>query len=282
MTISLLRAISVVLYTVLLVQKPAMCADISVDKSRGDNEYVNIRITGEIKQGDDLVFAKLANGAKQVFLNLYSEGGDVDAAIGIGLVVRKHNGIVSTGKCYSSCVLIVAGGVMRDGFPGFDDPVIGVHRIFFSKLQPGLTSSQIKTLYDAQLNRIQRYLAKMNVAPELLSFMQSIEPSDMHIMTHKELNRYGLGPTDVIYEERMIAEMAELLGISSIEYRRRVQRGRDECEDSDCTEPIRYGTSIDIYQQRIPQVMKLCLHYTDQTQQHRCFVHFMATGRATP
>lgn len=282
MVISLLRAIVTALFAGLLLQNSAMCADMAVDKSNSGHELVGISITGEIKPGDDLVFARLARGAKEVWLNLDSEGGDIDAAMGIGSILRKHDGIVRTGKCYSACVLIVAGGVIRVGADGLTEPVIGVHRMFFPELPPGLTQTQVKSRYDVQLNRVRSYLTKMDVSPELLSFMQSIDPSDIHFLTPEELNRYGLGSQDVIYNERLIADRAAELGISSLEYRRREQRGRDECNNSDCAMAIHYGTSVEIYRQRRSQVYERCGHYTDQMQQNRCEVHFMATGRAIP
>ena len=243
-------------------------------------------------------------------MHLESTGGDVDAAIGIGSVVRRSEGIVLASDCYRACVLIFAGGVVRSGAAAFDEPVIGVHRIFFARLQPGLTPSQVKARYDAQLNRVRSYLAEVNVAPELLSFMQSIEPGDMHILTREERNRYGLRSQDVAYNEFLVAERAAELGISSLEYRKREQRGRDECRDAaastmepteaeraaasrlvtsvetyrrvECAQAIQYGTSLEIYRQRQTQVKERCRRYTDQTQQNRCQVHFMATGRAVP
>lgn len=309
MTNNLLRAISLVLFAVLFVQKTAMCADIVVDKSGSNHEFVSISLTGEIKPDDDRVFARLTKSAKQIFLNLESPGGDIDTAMAIGSIVRKKEGSVAAAACNSSCVLIFAAGVTRTGPTMIDQPVVGVHRMFFAELQPGLTASQVKEKYDAQLNRVRSYLVKMNVAPELLSFMQSIEPGDMHILTQKELSLYGLGTQDVIYTERLIAARAEELGISSLEYRTREQRGRSECvgdvapkmepteanrtmalklgipveivQQADCAMAIKYGTSIETYQKRSSQVYELCRRYPEN-QQGRCEMHFMATGRAVP
>jgi hypothetical protein len=240
---------------------------------------------------------------------LDSGGGDVNTAMAIGSIVRKREGQVMARACYSSCVLIFAGGVRRTGPAIFDEPVVGVHRIFFAELRPELTANQVKAQYDSQLNRIRSYLAEMNVSSELISFMQSIDPSDMHILTRKELNLYGLGAQDVIYAERLVAARAEELGISSLEYRAREQRGRIECKDiatrmepteaeraeairigisiesvlqATCAQAIEYGTSVEVYRQRSSVVNERCRHYTGQMQQNRCQMHFMVSGRATP
>jgi hypothetical protein len=298
----------------LLCPNPAMGADIGVDTSLSGHELLHINVSGEIKPGDDIVFSRLAKGTKTIWLNLNSPGGDVDAAIGIGSEVRKHDGIVVTDGCYSSCVLIFAGGVIRCGaeacFGSDPNPVVGVHRIFFGDLPSGLTSDQVKGRYDAQLSRVRNYLAKMNVAPEFLSFMQSIEPDNIHILTRKELDRYGLKSKDVIYDERMIADRAEELGISSLEYRIREKRSYEECKNADvsseepteaqrtmaaktgmsletmlrseCALAIHYGISVDLYRQRGAEVSDRCRQFSDQTQNNRCEIHFMMTGRAVP
>jgi len=299
------------LFAGLLAQgPPAMSADIVVDKSLGGGEFVHVSLTGEIKRGDDLLFARQVGSGRKVWLHLESPGGDVDAAMGIGSLVRRREGTVFAGRCYSACILIFAGGVVRVGATFLEEPVIGVHRIFFAELPPGLTPSQVKARYDAQLDRVRQYFAEMNVAPELLSYMQSIEPGDMRILKREQLNRYGLRTQDVTYNEFLVAARAAELGISSLEYRRREQRGRDECKDVagtttepteaeramaastgipveinrqvDCMLAIHYGTSVEIYRQRSSQVNERCSRYTDQKQQNRCQTHFMATGRAIP
>jgi hypothetical protein len=309
MTMSLLRTITVALFAGLLAQQQAMAAEIKVDKLVNSQGYVSISLTGEIKEGDDLVFARLAKSAKYIWLHLDSPGGELDTAMAIGSIVRNKEGTVLTSSCYSACVLIFAGGVRRTGSLAFDEPVVGVHRTFFTELQTGLSTRQVKKLYDSQLNRVRRYLAEMNVAPELLSFMQSIEPGDIHVLTKKELNLYGLGAQDVIYAERSVALQAEELGISSLELRNREQRGRDECvgdaaaqmvpseaeranaikfgitikmmQQVDCKSAIHYGISVETYLQRWSQVNELCRRYPEK-QQGRCENHFMVTGRATP
>jgi hypothetical protein len=198
---------------------------------------------------------------------------------------------------------------MDMGFGG-QGPVIGVHRLFFADLKPGLTSSQVKARYDAELARVRNYLAKMNVAPEFLSFMQSIPPEDVHLMTRKELDRYGLGSEDVIFDERMVADRAEELGISSSEYRSRDQRGQEECRAADmsaeeptreeramaaklgvpvetilrgdCATAFHYGISLDLYRKRSAEVSERCKKFVDLTQNSRCETHFMSNGRALP
>lgn len=282
-----------------------------------DNDKTGaITVTGEIQAGDELVLAQLARGKKQVFVHLDSTGGDVDTAIAIGKIVREHDGFVTvTGRCYSACVLIFAGGVTRFGSSNIlaersEVTGVGVHRMYFATLHGGLTQDQVKLQYQNELSRIRKYLKEMDVAPEFLSFMQSIEPEDVHLMTGDELQQYGLGG-DVVYDERKTADQASWLGITSAEYRQRRLRSADaasgksqECQTVDatpsakdrataaryhiplsqvmkvdCSLAIQYGTSVEEYQQRSAVVSERCEEFTDTTQNNYCEDHFMATGQ---
>ncbi len=309
MAINTTKSLCIALLAVIFFQESVMSADFVIDTSLSDHDFRNITLSGEIKPGDDVVFSQMVKNAKQVWLNLNSLGGDIDTAMAIGAIVRKKEGTVLASACYSSCVLIFAGGVTRGGPGVFGTPVVGVHRMFFSKLRPELSASQVKTEYDSQLKRIRNYLTEMNVLSELLTLMQSIQPEDIHILTREELNRYGLGAQDVIYSERQVAARAEELGISSLEYRSREQRGRDECKNSaammqptdlerseakrmdlpidyvlssTCALAIHYGISVATYRQRASVVGEKCHHFTEQSKQNRCQVHYMATGNAAP
>lgn len=308
----------------LLLESEAPAAEIGVDiKASGS---FTITVSGEITAGDDLVFARFLKLPGHLWVDLDSPGGDVDAALAIGRLVRKREGTVNVkGNCYSACVLIFAGGVTRldlNGmFSGAEDPQsrVGVHRLYFADLSPGLSQAQVKADYDAKLHKIKNYLREMDVAPEFLSYMQSIEPEQMHLMTSSELDRYGLGSSDVVYNERMIANQAAVLGITSAEYRQRQKRSVDaatgansECKDlasepshaerSDaaslqargvpataeqmmrvnCALAIRYGISLDVYRDRSARVAKECKQLTDTEQNSRCGEHFLATGRVLP
>jgi hypothetical protein len=69
----------------------------------------------------------------------------------------------------------------------------------------------------------------MNVAPELLSFMQSFEPERTHQLTDEELRRYGLSEEDPIAQEQRVADVASLWGITSMQYRERLLLRDESC-----------------------------------------------------
>lgn len=299
------------------VQSVAIAAEIGVDIKTPGSFTITVR--GEIRAGDDLVFARLLKREGKLWVDLDSPGGDVDAALAIGRLVRKREGSVNVnGKCYSACVLIFAGGVTRLDltglFSGAEDPEskVGVHRLYFSELSPGLTQAQVKADYDAKLTKIRNYLREMDVAPEFVSYMQSIEPEQMHLMTSSELDRFGLGASDVVYNERTTARQAAELGLTSAQYREREQRVRaapnGECKDpevapttseiaqaermkvpvsavvgADCALAIHYGISLDLYRERSAAVSERCKQHAVGSQQYAdCETHFLAHGHSAP
>jgi hypothetical protein len=222
--------------------------------------------------------------------------------------------------------LIFAGAVERhivnatDGhfppiLPAGDAPTsVGVHRLYFGTLEPGLSQLTVKQHYDAILNRVRTYLKDMDVAPEFLSFMQSIDPESMHLMTNDELKHYALGWLDVVYAERRTAYQASIRGITSVEWRKRQQESfaaaagaNDDCKNvmvaptdydraeaalhvmtlkaqliSDCAGAIEAGVSIEVYQERASRAVDFCKRFENPEDSSNCYERYLATGRASP
>jgi hypothetical protein len=279
----------------LIFSNNVRCADLVVQNPNGYPMWITIR--GEIKEGDEKQFAGLLGSQGWVNVQLDSSGGDPETAMKIGALIRHVDGWVSAKKCYSSCVLIFAGGVYRSGHPE-KGPIVGVHRLYFSRLKSGLTGEQVKLLYETTLKHIRAYLAEMNVAPEFVSFMQSFEPSEIHILSQRELTTYGLGKNDPLYEERYIAGRADAMGISSLELRSRIAavgrlcngNWRGYSEYLECEGVNLYGISIAQFQRRHAELSQQCplqscmkldkAHIGPSNKMARCEESFMATGKA--
>lgn len=288
----------------LLIAQLCTAATLGIDQSISD-EFTFIWLRGEIHPGDESELFKLVRGKKNIILDLDSLGGDVDTAIKIGLLLRERSAWVTTQGCYSSCALVFAGATQRTGdFSGIRDPIVGVHRVFFTRLSGQSSPKDVKEIYDRQLNHIRAYLAQMNVAPELLSFIQSIAPSEMHIMTREELNFYGIGRSDVIAEEISLANEATRLGTTSLGLRKRESRAKEECEAADfsgqtpsdlefnfskmsnlpiqqimkstCRLAIRYGVPLPAFRQRFNEADRLCRGRTTQSD---CTTQYLLTGQ---
>ncbi len=93
---------------------------------------------------------------KSLLVYLNSTGGDVDAALKIGRIVRNNEGSVTAGKCFSSCALIYIAGVSRTNVG-----LIGLHRPYFSSAP--LTRQEIERQAPLMLQKIKEYVQSMGV-----------------------------------------------------------------------------------------------------------------------
>ena len=94
-----------------------------------------------------------------------SRGGSVPAAMAIGRIFRREGAwIMVSGKCYSACVLVLAGAVDRRA--GQDQ--VGVHRPYMqSTSQNPVDLGLVRQAYSRTLQEMRSYLREMNVSPRL-------------------------------------------------------------------------------------------------------------------
>ena len=177
-----------------------------------------VLVNGVIETADvakiDGILSSL-KGTPALWIN--SDGGDLEAAIAIGRLLRKTEAVVTVqGRCASACVFILAGGVTRSAMQG----VVVIHRPFLTKDLPGGTGYDESYKRAAQM--IRSYLAEMNIPAELGDRMLTIPPDEGVTLTKEELDRYTLLiAQDPAYEQKLAANEAHRWGISLTEQRRR-------------------------------------------------------------
>jgi ATP-dependent protease ClpP protease subunit len=149
------------------------------------------------------------------YFRLNSEGGDVEVAIAIGRQLRRFQAQAITfnqGKCYSSCVFILAGAVRRS----LSDS-IGIHRPYSSSTdQRDYQATQVTQRRLAKL--VKDYLEEMNVSPSLYDAMVAIPPEKMRLLSQTELERYGLLEVDPVQQELEDAAEARKYNLSKVDY----------------------------------------------------------------
>ena len=174
------------------------------------NEYsssektIVINIKGQISKN---VLEKVRRSVLQVagdpipaglIVLLDSPGGDGEAAIRIGNLLRASNAhIFVTGECASACIFVLAGGVVRAA-PAYS---VGIHRgritmsdadaKIIKEIDPSANpAAQVKILqYEAQASR---FLAEMGMSPELFTLMQSHQFKGVYRLSGLELAKLGL------------------------------------------------------------------------------------------
>lgn len=163
---------------------------------------------------------------KHPVFRLNSGGGDLDAAIGIGRLVRKMSAQVIVpfkGKCYSACVFIAAGGVHRS----LNDH-IGIHRPYSTR-----TDNRDFPTVQAEFNRTaaiaKAYLQEMNVSTALYDAMVTVPPEKMRILSESELEEFGIGATDPVQQEIDDAAAAQAYRLSKPEFLRRKAKAKTFC-----------------------------------------------------
>ncbi|WP_150588276.1 ATP-dependent Clp protease proteolytic subunit [Pandoraea eparura] len=220
------------------VVKEAGAAEVWVEKG----DVVRVHFSGGItkKDADDLtrVLAFLRNESAgkdfikdspvNKFLVINSPGGEVDAAMRIGTLVRSYRMAVAVpakAKCMSSCVYIVAGGLVRWLYGD-----VGIHRPYFATAP--------SESFDAAMKKVvaesKTYFSRMNVSEQLADAMFSTPPDDVHVLSDRELKNYWLGREDMAYAEDVEIANATRLKLSRQEYMRRQKLATAE-SNSKCT-----------------------------------------------
>jgi hypothetical protein len=193
--------------------------------TEGTGTARNVTIIGQIESGDEEKFRRLAvatikNGYWIGMVRIFSPGGNVEAAIGIGEQIRsmrastiapmlmdQPSGLrlcitdifsppnmhtlqfdTRTGSgnrncdCASACFLIWAAGVGRQG------NVVGMHRPFFNPKEfAGLTAEEANRRYAVVIDHQKTYLNKMGIPPYFSDLLFAHSSQQMRYLTKQEL-----------------------------------------------------------------------------------------------
>ena len=129
---------------------------------------------------------------------LDSNGGDGEAAIEIGKLLRKFNAhVFVTNRCGSACVFVYAGGVFRASLPSS----IGIHQPRVTLSDSGAriikeldtskneTAQNMLTSFDSKADD---YFNRMGITPGFYNRIQSQKTKELHWLDEKELEKYKI------------------------------------------------------------------------------------------
>ena len=161
------------------------------------------------------------------YLNIASPGGDVNAAMQIGDLLRKTTAsVVSSGPCHSACVFVAVGGVERN-LSG-----VGIHRPFFAQTQ-AKNFADADQRYKKMMTAVRAYLLEMNISDDLLRVMIAVPPGEMQVLSSLEAKRMGINGLDPAWDEYMTAREARTYGLTSAELRKRKASIETQCGRED-------------------------------------------------
>ena len=198
------------------------------DGTQVSSEEVQVFLQGYITQ-EDVYGAKvmehlITRGRQKIAGNAVSiagSGGDVDAAMELGRVLRKLG--VSTlvardEQCLSSCVFAFMGGDRR-AVAGR----IGIHRPHFSSTRKVLDR---RAYYRQLQQKLRQYIDELDFPPSLYEAVMAVPPESISILSAADLKKFyfqGMSPST---EDEADAAAAEHLGISLPEYLQKKAQGR--------------------------------------------------------
>jgi hypothetical protein len=220
------------------------CFLLAGEGAHGEVEFINsprpdqeptLFITGTISRADVKAVAtaiKSIHQERQPFdlkVWLDSEGGDVEAAMAIGRLIRlktaealvlptpakiKRGSIEAT--CASACVLVLAAASFR--VVAIPPMQVGIHRPYSAPSDP---AQDTRSRYAALVAKVKAYLEEMGMPSQLYEAMMQVPPEEVRWLTGEEFNALGLLGMDASYADLNDTRTAFAHGLSKQEYLRR-------------------------------------------------------------
>lgn len=160
-------------------------------------------------------------------ISFASNGGEVDAAMELGRILRKLGvtAVVAKGdQCLSSCVFAFMGGDRRTVAGQ-----IGIHRPYFASTR----EVPDRRLHYRQLQKkLQEFIEELDFPPSFYEAVMAVPPQSVSILTVSDLKRFYLEGTSPSIEDEADAASARGLGITLVEYLQRKAAGSGAVADA--------------------------------------------------
>jgi hypothetical protein len=186
-------------------------------------EEVRVFLSGEITRQDadnaGVMERLLKSGKQKIAGNTVwfaSSGGDIDAAMNLGRLLRKLGIFTLIGKndqCLSACVFAFMGGERRSVTGR-----LGIHRPFF----PFTENTPDRQARFRHLERtLKDFIEELDFPASLYEAVMAVPPESMQIVTPADLKRFYLEGISPLSEDMLDAASARRLGITMSQYLQR-------------------------------------------------------------
>jgi len=197
--------------------KTEWCSKQKANVQSSKQNDCTIRIDGQIVPKDLATLSKSLSLREPktpltVFLN--SPGGDVATALEMSRALRMAEATVSVpigSQCSSSCVFLLAGGVVRIATGD-----VFVHRPYSNHIG-NFDSSKIANDRNTLIFEMRKLLDELNVSPLLIEEMDAAPPESTVRLSNEKLKLFRIVGADPVYAERMDAQCAAELKITRTE-----------------------------------------------------------------
>lgn len=186
-------------------------------------EEVRVFVSGHITREDvdsaGVMVGLLKGGRHKLADNsvwFASHGGDIDAALELGRLLRRLGVYTFIGKndqCLSACVFAFMGGERRSVAGR-----LGIHRPFL----PAVLDTPDRRIRFRHLQKtIKNYIEELDFPASLYEAVMGVPPESMHILALADLKRFYLEGISPSSEDVADAASARSLDISMFEYLQR-------------------------------------------------------------
>ncbi len=253
--------------------------------------FDEIRIIGEIKDGDSIEFFKNLNqfikinkdlgcrkiSGRGIAVSINSNGGSIYESMKIGRIIRENEletRVYKYENCASSCVLIFGSGINKISFGKLQ-----IHRPYFTELEDNLTYKEIQKLRYKLIDDMKNYANEMDFSIALIDFMMSIPPKNIYTLDIDEIEKYRLIGDDPTFEEKEVSKRASQYGMKSSEYRIKRSEADKKCSmnDSECVQAYMLNISITEIRKRTAKVEKVC--NGEGEQREKCALAIIRDGK---
>jgi hypothetical protein len=160
----------------------ANAADILVSKDKNGKDAF-VWIEGDIEMGDNDKFLSVLKTLSKKPLGVFldSRGGNVGAALNIGIMIRRLQlSTIANHQCASSCGLIWLAGTPR---VVFDNSYVGFHGVY--NKDTGQTTSDGNAVVGA-------YLSQLGFGYETIRYLTKEAPDSMEWLDSAKAKQYGI------------------------------------------------------------------------------------------
>ena len=210
-------------------------AKIVIDRHTPIDKFVSIKVVGEIQYEEEnsledaietVQREKLDLKLNAVVLN--TRGGNVDAALKMGRLIRKHGlntYLAPKSECASACIFILIGGITRMAFGE-----LSVHRSGVDINSP-TTLQKLKKHNDDNTKEVNDYVEEMGISPLLADAILMTPYWRTRELTWRDRTRWGVHGMDTIHEEMWFREASRSAKLSVPVFRNAIFDHFKHCEN---------------------------------------------------
>jgi hypothetical protein len=209
------------------LRAPAEGADLAIEEVQ---VFLHGNITPADVYGAKVMESLRKKGRQKIagdVVSFASSGGEVDAAMELGRMLRKlgvATAVAAGDQCLSSCVFAFMGGDRRTVAGR-----IGIHRPYFSSSR----EVQDRRAHYRQLQkRLQEYIEELDFPPSLYEAVMAVPPQSVSFLAPADLKKFYLEGMSPSTEDEVDAASARALGISVTEYLQRKAAGSRDVADA--------------------------------------------------